>query len=195
MHASVIRIAASRRLRSVMNGIRPATSADASAIARVHVETWRSVYAGLIPDNVLARMTTERQVIAWGRQIGDGAPTSVLVAESDKEVVGFIGIGHNRIGLAGFDGEVYTLYVLDDFQGRGLGARLLDAGFRALIDRRMNSAVIWVLAGNPSRFFYEAMGGQRVAERHEPLWGTVLHEAAYGWPDLAAFASRGSADE
>jgi hypothetical protein len=42
-----------------------------------------------------------------------------------------------------------------------------------------------VLAQNPSRFFYEAMGGRRVGERMESLWGLELPEIAYGWPDLA----------
>ncbi len=33
--------------------IRTATAADAAGIARVHVETWRDAYAGLIPNEVL----------------------------------------------------------------------------------------------------------------------------------------------
>jgi hypothetical protein len=41
-----------------------------------------------------------------------------------------------------------------------------------------------VLADNPARFFYEAMGGRRIRERDERLWGVDLHEAAYGWRDL-----------
>jgi hypothetical protein len=53
-----------------------------------------------------------------------------------------------------------------------------------------SSAVIWVLAGNPARFFYERMGGRRVAEREEALWNVVLPEAAYGWDDLKALRAR-----
>jgi len=29
--------------------IRPATARDAAAIGRIHVETWQSTYAGLLP--------------------------------------------------------------------------------------------------------------------------------------------------
>ena len=47
-----------------------------------------------------------------------------------------------------------------------------------------SEAIIWVLSANPSRFFYEAMGGTRVGEREERLWGTVVNEIAYGWSDL-----------
>ena len=101
-------------------------------------------------------------------------------------VVGFASCGPAVSGPAGFAGEVYTLYVLPDWQERGVGRALLGACFAALRSAGLGSALIWVLADNPSRFFYEAMGGTRVGERDETLWGVVLHEAAYGWPDLAA---------
>ena len=44
--------------------------------------------------------------------------------------------------------------------------------------------MIWVLADNPARFFYERMGGRRVGERDERLWGALLHEIGYGWSSL-----------
>jgi hypothetical protein len=46
--------------------------------------------------------------------------------------------------------------------------------------------VVWVLTDNPSRFFYQAMGGKAAATRDEPLWGTIVRQTAYHWPDLAA---------
>ncbi len=129
--------------------IRPATTEDAQAIAEVYVQTWRSIYAGLIPDSVLTGMKTERQAVVWMRRLADTSRMAVLVAEHDDEVIGFIGLGGSRMGPPGFVGEVQTLYVLDDYQGSGVGRGLLEAGFNALLDRGMNSAVIWVLAGNP----------------------------------------------
>jgi hypothetical protein len=57
-----------------------------------------------------------------------------------------------------------------------------------------NTALIWVLALNPSRFFYEVMGGKRVSEREEKLWGTVLNEIGYAWDDLASALEKGRPD-
>lgn len=34
--------------------IRPARPGDENRIARVHVESWRSTYKGIVPDEVLA---------------------------------------------------------------------------------------------------------------------------------------------
>lgn len=172
--------------------IRPARPDDAAAVARVYVDTWRSVYAGVLPDRVLTRMSHIRQSQAWRREIGIRDGSRVLVAELPRVgVVGFVGIGSSRYGPASFDGEIQTLYVADDYQGQGLGRALLSAGLGALKGRGFNAAVVWVLSANPARFFYEAMGGRRVAQRDETLWGTVLNECAYGWRDLVRWTGDG----
>jgi len=51
----------------------------------------------------------------------------------------------------------------------------------------LNEALVWVLSDNPARFFYEAMGARRAAERQERFAGVRLEEAAYAWGDLAAW--------
>ena len=71
-----------------------------------------------------------------------------------------------------------------DFQNEGIGETLMGHLFGALFEAGQNSAIIRVLAPNPSRFFYERMGGQRAGERRETNWGTTLQELAYGWSDL-----------
>lgn len=158
------------------------------AIGRVHVETWRDSYAGVLPDAVLLRMSSEGEGGKWVRAIAGGE--IVLVAEADDgQIVGFGNCGAARPFGLPFAGEVYTLYVLPDWHGTGLGGRMLRALFDALLADGYHSAVIWVLEANPSRFFYEAMGGRRVAEREERLWGVTLPQAAYGWEDLTLACS------
>ena len=163
--------------------IRPARPMDSAAIAQVQVETWRDTYAGLLPDHVLLRMSEPRECLMWQRVLAS-ADTVLVAEESGGAVVGFASGGPNRQRSLDFAGEVYTLYVHPDRQGQGLGRRLLHRQFGALKRAGHGSAMVWVLDANPARYFYEAMGGARVAERDEPLWGTVLHEAAYGWRSL-----------
>lgn len=175
--------------------LRPARPQDAAGIAQVHVETWRSAYAGLVPQGYLVGMTEARQAALWYDTIRRSeTPERVLVAVAEtgvrSEVVGFGSCGPSRD--PSFAGEIYTLYVAGDWQGRGLGRRLLGGLFEALRHADVNDAVIWVLSGNPSRFFYEAMGGRRVAERRETFAGAVLETTGYGWSDLALWlAARG----
>ncbi len=175
---------------SVEVGLRPARPGDAPAIARVHVETWRAAYAGIVPDAYLVAMTVSKQALQWNNTIRSAvAPEAVLVAESSDlpggRIVGFGSCGRARKRPGA--GEVFTLYVAPDWQGRGIGRRLLHGLLAKLKTGGLNKALVWVLSDNPARFFYEAMGARRVAERQERFAGVHLDEAAYAWGDLAAW--------
>ncbi|TVR98452.1 MAG: GNAT family N-acetyltransferase [Rhodospirillales bacterium] len=165
---------------------------DAPAIARVHVESWRTAYAGLLPETVLVRMSLPNHTALWARVLGQRRNRDVvLVAEGGGHgVIAFGSCGRVREKRLAPAGEIYTLYVHPEFQNRGIGQRLLLRLFDALVARGLTSAVAWVLAENPSRFFYETMGGRRVAERNEPLGTVTVHEAAYGWSDITQFRAQ-----
>lgn len=178
--------------------IRRASRHDAAAIGRVHVETWQAAYAGLLPDAMLVAMSDVRQSAWWSQLLKDPAEArGVFVADDrDMGVVGFGSCGPVRDppeglpeGLDGRElkvGEVYTLYVEPDFQNLGLGRKLLGALFRQLQADRCDTAVLWMLAENPTRFFYEGLGGERVGERVDTMGGTDVDEIAYAWRDLRA---------
>ena len=172
--------------------IRNARVADAAAIARVHTNAWRCAYAGLVPDRVLVRMSAHAHATRWEAMIRHRRRgESIVVADLDGHgVVGYGSCGPTRGTSLPHACEVYTLYVEPEHQDLGIGRSLLHGLFDGIIGRGSNSAVIWVLAANPARFFYEAMGGRRVAERDEALWNAVLPEAAYGWDDLKALRAR-----
>src|SRR3712207_8189856 len=61
----------------------------------------------------------------------------------------------------------YTTLFRSYAQGRGIGRLLMAAMAADLVNYRMNSAVVWVLHNHPSRWFYERLGGVRLAERSE----------------------------
>ena len=58
----------------------------------------------------------------------------------------------------------------------------------------LNEALVWMANDNPARFFYEAMGARRAAERQERFAGVRLEEAAYAWGDLAAWLAQRSGE-
>ena len=174
--------------------IRRAAASDAAAIGRVHVETWQATYAGLLPDALLAGMSDVRQSAYWSSLLDNPREArGVFVAEdAEAGVVGFGSCGPLRDPPEGLDGEekrvgeVYTLYVEPDFQNQGLGRRLLDALFRQLAADGCDAAALWMLAENPSRFFYEGMGGVLVGQRVDTMAGVDVEELAYVWRDLEA---------
>jgi L-amino acid N-acyltransferase YncA len=166
--------------------VRKARVSDAPAIGRVYVKTWRSTYAGVVPDRVLVGMSEVNQASNWHRQIARGSSGTVMVAEADRERIIGVGSAGPARGAGDAVGEVYTLYVDPDWHGRDIGRLLLASLLRQLADAGRTSAIVWVLAANPSRFFYEAVGGRRTVERVERLWGAELPEIGYHWDDLDA---------
>lgn len=181
--------------------VRPGIAADAEAIAAIYVETWRATYPGMLPDNVLVRMSNEAQARYWARLLSHSRGTEIVqvaaratAGRGDGAVVGFgsAGIGrHARRSGATHEGEIFTLYVRPDWQNRGVGRRLICALLGDLRAQGCTEAMLWVLAENPSRFFYEAMGGRRTYERVEKLWGKNVPQIGYRWPDLAKTFAEG----
>ncbi len=176
----------------VMTTIRPAVSEDAAAIARVYVDSWRSTYAGLVPDHVLVKMSFRRQVESWSRFMRHKGRWDVVAVAEDTAVIGFGTAGPARGGTTlPYRGEVYTLYLLQDYQGLGIGKALLRTLFASLIERGMDSALVWVLVQNPARYFYRWVGGTQIAERKHRLWGADVSEVAFGWPELKRVVAPG----
>jgi GNAT superfamily N-acetyltransferase len=184
-----------------MTTIAPATERDAAGIANVYVDAWRSSYAAILPHRVLLGMSCEQQARQWSSAIRDAHQSVIAASDADAGVVGFASFGPARRNarppagrFAGEGdakvGEIYTLYVLPDFQERGIGRRLLAAAFAALLGKGYGCALLWALRDNHARHFYERVGGVLVAERQEQLWGGAIDQVCYGWPDLAQAMDR-----
>jgi ribosomal protein S18 acetylase RimI-like enzyme len=178
-----------------MLNIRRAVAADAPAIAAVHVAAWRSAYAGLLPDAYLAGLSEPRLGAFYRRCLlerRDGEALFVAVAREDAggpgQVVGFTSAGKaRRHGLAA--GEVATLYVLDDWRDQGIGRRLLRAAAAHLAAIGCPSAMLWVLTDNPARWFYQHLGGRRVAVELTRVGGEELEQSAMLWDPIALLLS------
>src|SRR5436190_10727066 len=157
--------------------IREATPTDAPAIARVHVDSWRTTYKGFVPDKVLAELSYEERENLWDRslsQVGRDRGVFCYVAEDEAgQIVGFASGGPERTGDAVYKGEVYAIYILQSHQGKGLGHRLMSACGDRLIKAGIRTLLVWVMAQNPACRFYEALGGVKVHERQEAMRGIV----------------------
>jgi ribosomal protein S18 acetylase RimI-like enzyme len=170
--------------------VRRADPGDAGAIAGVQARSWRGAYLGMLPHEVLAGFGAAQGETFWRRILerSDGAD-SVLVAEFQREVVGFVSSGPIRDRIPGYHGEFYALYVVPEAQGCGIGTSLIAHAARGLVRHRVLSAAVWVLEDNVlGRRFYERLGGHLLGIAKTLAYrGTnypAVREMAYGWPDL-----------
>ena len=172
--------------------VRRARPSDAPSIGAVHVAAWRSAYPGILPDEYLSRLSAPRHAEYYDRAIRAGTAVHVATASGldlgpaggTARAVGFASAGPARFGAALADGEVETLYVLDDWRERGLGRRLIQAAAQQLREQGCKSAFLWVLRDNPSRWFYSRLGGRATAESVVQVGGAVVPQMAYVWDPI-----------
>src|ERR1044072_8224841 len=53
--------------------VRPAAPSDAAEIARIQLDTWRTAYADLLPETVLAELDPDEAERTWRQPIEQGA--------------------------------------------------------------------------------------------------------------------------
>lgn len=165
--------------------IRRATREDAEAIAAVHVESWKTTYAGIVPDEYLASLDAGERVGMWRGWLSSPG-LFIFVAEDGVGIIGFVGGGRVREAISGFAAELYALYVLREHQGRGAGRQLTFALVDRLRREGFESMLVWVLRENPAVSFYIHLGGMQIASKSIEIGGASLEESAFGWPSLEA---------
>ncbi len=155
--------------------IRKGSLQDVADIASLTFRCWKLNYKGIISQNFLDNIRTERLLENRKKYIQEN-PGLHLVAEFKNQVVGFCDTGplyfrknqnitpekkRNRTEL----GEVYTIYIDPDYQHQGIGSILFQEAKKLLIEKNLSPFLVWVLKDNhSSRQFYKKLGGQEVDE-------------------------------
>lgn len=166
--------------------IRPGTTEDAPAVARVHIGTWQVAYRGQLPDEWLDSLTAtipQREAV-WERIASHPPERSVfLVADSDGVVVGFVHGGptldddqdSQRVG------EIYAIYLDSGHWGLGAGKAMHDGALEALLGEGFQQASLWVLETNDrTRRWYERQGWRPDGATKKDARGeVVLAEVRY----------------
>lgn len=164
--------------------IRKAILTDAKGIAKVHVDSWKTTYTNIVPAEYLNNLTYESREQMWTNAIPYGG---VYVAESsDGIIVGFSKGGKERSGkYIGYDGELYAIYILKEYQGKGIGTALVKPIIDEMNGMGINSMVVLVLEDNTSRQFYESLGGKKIDTVEVDIGGKKLSELVYGWDNIS----------
>jgi L-amino acid N-acyltransferase YncA len=167
-----------------MISIRAATEHDAVAISHVHVHSWRTTYAGIVPDEYLATLDEAERVPLWREWLT--RDIQVYIAELDGELVGFISGGKIREPVQTYDAELFAVYLLEQAQRHGIGTALLRELAGSLLSKGFTSMIVWVLEKNLSKHFYVKSNAKLVTSKDIQIGGMTLSEVAYGWPHLEA---------
>ncbi len=139
--------------------IRTATTSDAAAIARIHVDTWRVAYAQIVPEGYLARLSARDREKSWASALSQSNAGTRVAVTPDGLVVGWTSFGPSRDNDGQGIGELYAIYLDHTYWGRGIGRNLMDDAVSRLHNDGFLSITLWVLKDNArTRSFYEKAG-------------------------------------
>ena len=165
--------------------IRSAGEADAAAIARLHLASYRAAYDGLLPDAFLDALDIRDRERRWRDGLRDRARTTFVAEHPAGPVaalVAFAEVGPCREPQASpAVGELMALHVAARYWRRGVGGLVHGYAVRALARQGFESAMLWVLRDNlRARAFYVAAGWvPDGGERHRLLRGADVFEVRY----------------
>jgi ribosomal protein S18 acetylase RimI-like enzyme len=129
-------------------------------------------------------MSVERRAEAFGKRFSDAAYKMYVAEVSGHGVVGFADFGEPRESVGAYEGELYAIYLLPEFQRMGIGGRLFRLGVEFFIRQGRRSMYLLALEANPYRAFYEKMGGRVVGRKQIEIEGVMFDELVYGWERL-----------
>jgi ribosomal protein S18 acetylase RimI-like enzyme len=156
--------------------LREATTADLRALAELHVRTFNETHVGPFGSGP-TYSTRESQ---WRSKLAESDATHfVLVLETEAgQLVGFIWC-HPTKDNPTWAARLNKIYLLRDYQRRGLGKRMVAAAVDRLLQHGLTSMALFTETDNePACNFYEQLGGERQLDDRGEFGGM------YGWADL-----------
>jgi GNAT superfamily N-acetyltransferase len=166
--------------------VRAARSSDAAGLARVQVASWRASLTDVVPQDVLAELTSADAEEQWAQRWLEAIanpPTSrhrvhVAVEPDQTGLAGFAAAGPATDGdlWPGTDAELYELHVLPELTRQGHGGRLLHAAADTLAEDGFHTAYTWALSADDARLSFLQAAGWAPDGSHSNLdMGVKVH--------------------
>ena len=135
--------------------LREANRGDLFSIAKVQVDSNRSTYVKIMPEDYLNNLTYESKANEWDERLFNQKNTEFMyvVENGNAKIVGFASASLFRTNDL-FERELYSIYILKEFQRKGMGKLLIKAIITKFTESNVKSMTLWTLQNNPSRLFY-----------------------------------------
>jgi ribosomal protein S18 acetylase RimI-like enzyme len=164
--------------------IRKAKIDDATGIAKVHVDSWRTTYKGIIPDDFLNNLSYEQRTELWKGNITK-EDNYVIVAENNEgQIVGFADAWKRETNVVESSSDLTSIYLLKEYQGQGIGKKLFKELFEHFKQMGYGKIFVEVLEENKTRYFYEYYGAKLVKTVQIKIGEKILNELIYEWDNI-----------
>ena len=127
---------------------------DLGQISSIYEQSWRKTYKGMLPSRYLKKIPEGN----WTERINHFCSRSMVMV-SAGEYIGTVSFGECRMEQYSGWGEIYSLYLLPQYTGKGLGKRLMDRALSEMKEKGFTNILLFALEQNlTARKFYENYG-------------------------------------
>lgn len=167
--------------------IRAARPEDIDSLIDVNIRAWHTTYRGIVDDETLDAMTSDSLKDKWERTVrtADSEDRFCFLAQSQEDIVGYVVCGKNREAEASFEWQLYAIYVLQEYQRKGIGRLLFDVAIKEMKRRAVPSFMLYVLEDNRQACrFYESLGPSTHMQHLIEIGGRCHAQIGYGWSQM-----------
>ena len=149
--------------------IRQAYPTDAYILVKIRDLAWKNNYYDVLSNKIISDKNkhVEDSVKHLQDQIMEN--NRILVAVFDNEIVGFVFYAKTQ-GDHYDNAEIREIYVLPEYQGRGIGRRLFEEAVSRLSQLRYHSFIVSCPLQNRSINFFFHMGGVSRGHKKEEIF-------------------------
>lgn len=167
--------------------IRRARVNDAKQIASIHVRTWKTAYKSIVDRKYLRNLSVRKSTKINKKNLREQIIVSLVAENDEQQIVGFLFGGENRYKelVEKYQGEIYGLYILEEYSRQGIGKKLISEFFSILEEKNIFSVHVMFLAGNEAELFYYNLGARYVTSTDYEIGGQVYMVHSYGWDNIA----------
>ena len=148
--------------------LRVGTANDVALIARLHANSWKTHYRGIMSDEYLDSNIEAERLAVWTERFASLNPKQyVVIMEMDGQPCGFACTFAEKDEKYG--NLLDNLHIVTYLQGKGLGMQLIQATAKWSHDNYPNLPFyLWVYEQNQSALqFYKNLGGQQYETKIE----------------------------
>ena len=166
--------------------IQEATLKHAPGIASVLVKTWQQAYKGVIGQAYLDSLDLNKKIERWKNilQTPNSKSQVYVLLNNKDQVVGVYSVGQSRYPEQKFTHELYLIYILPEYQGRGLGRFMFEDIKKKLHALNAQNLCVMVLQGGPAVGYYQKMGAQIIQEHQTKIGDKQYAEYLMGWDKI-----------
>lgn len=141
-----------------------ATLDDAYGIEYVAAHSWKETYSYAVPQEYLDKRIAnieqgQEQIKEFMKEIEENYNGGYIIAKDDDKIIGFVSYhDDNRKDY----GHIGALYLLQEYQGQGIGKELFKMAVQNLKDLGYSTIRLTCLMGNKTINFYRKYLGEGI---------------------------------